>query len=270
MKRLKIKPYNDIVQKVGFFFKSLRLDKHENNKGRKLAISKKDSVALAIFKQENGIETKKSIYKIFNLKSVCSYKTLVVSMNRFASLALLILVCILKINRLNQHPVKHTDSTDIPVCLNKNVRSHKTMRDLASWGYSGKGYYYGLKMHITGDLRRQLLRVLFTSANIHDKEVFLKLNENLMGIFVADAAYISKKLSEEFHVEGKRVLFAKPRKNMGKIMTKFQEMLYGTRMMIEFNFRSLKMFFGLVTSLPRSVNGYLANYTYSLLAYLLA
>jgi hypothetical protein len=31
--------------------------------------------------------------------------------------------------------------------------------------------------------------------------------------------------------------------------------------MIETNFRKLKMFFGLITSLPRSVNGYFGNYT---------
>ena len=50
-------------------------------------------------------------------------------------------------------------------------------------------------------------------------------------------------------------------------MTKFEEALYGTRMRIEYNFRCLKLFYGLVTSLPRSVNGYLAHYVHSLLAY---
>ena len=38
---------------------------------------------------------------------------------------------------------------------------------------------------------------------------------------------------------------------------------------IELNFRNLKMFFGLVTSLPRSVGGYLGNYISSILAYVL-
>jgi hypothetical protein len=33
--------------------------------------------------------------------------------------------------------------------------------------------------------------------------------------------------------------------------------------------RNLKMFFGLVTSLPRSANGYFANYIYSILAYVM-
>ena len=266
--KTRIQLYDNLKQVVKFFYKQLRLDKFENNKGRKLAISITNSISLAIFKQSNNIATKKSIYEIFKPK--CSYKTLVVNMNRFAHLALLVLVTILKINRRNSYVVKHTDSTDIPVCSNRKAKYHKTMKDLARWGYTGKGSFFGLKMHITTDLRRKLLAVRFTSGNVHDKEVFLKLNKDLLGLFVADAGYISKKLQRDFYIEGKRLLLAKPRKNMGKIMTKFQEFLYGTRMLIELNFRNLKMFYGLVTSLPRSVGGYLANYIYALLAYQIA
>jgi len=57
---------------------------------------------------------------------------------------------------------------------------------------------------------------------------------------------------------------------MKKIMTKFEEWLYKTRFKIEYNFRDLKLFKGLITSLPRSADGYLANYIYSLLAYQIA
>ncbi len=39
---------------------------------------------------------------------------------------------------------------------------------------------------------------------------------------------------------------------------------------IEFDFRDLKLFHGLVTSLPRSVNGYLANYIFALLSFVVA
>ena len=91
-----------------------------------------------------------------------------------------------------------------------------------------------------------------------------------MGVFVADAGYISKDLERDFFIENKRILFAKPRANMKKLATEFQTRLYNTRMQIEINFRNLKMFYGLETSLPRSVDGYLANYIYSLLAYVLA
>lgn len=260
-----IQSYNDIIQKTKFFYKQLNLSKYENKEGRPLSLTIIETISLAVFKQLNGIPTKKAIFNIF--KPDCVYKTLVVNINRFATLALLILSSILKLNQRSSHLVKHTDSTDIPVCSNKNGKHHKTMKGLADWGYSGKGLFYGLKMHITTDLERKMLAIKFTSGNVHDKEVFMKLNKDLLGLFVADAAYISKKLSSDFHLEGQRILFSKPRKNMKKIMTGFQHFLYRTRMLIELNFKNLKQFYGLITSLPRSINGYLSNYIYSLLAY---
>ena len=95
------------------------------------------------------------------------------------------------------------------------------------------------------------------------------MNADLRGIFVADAGYISKDLEKEFYIENKRILFAKPKANMEKLITDWQNALYETRMLIEINFRNLKMFHNLITSLPRSIDGYLGNYVYSLLAYVL-
>lgn len=138
-----IKLYDDIVTKVTFFSKQLKLKLHKST-GRPLAISGEETIALALFKQNTGIPTKKTIWKIFQPKE--SYKTLCVQMNRFALYALIILKMILKWNQKNAHVIKHTDSTDVPVCLNKNAGNHQTMKDFASWGHSGKGFYYGLKM----------------------------------------------------------------------------------------------------------------------------
>jgi hypothetical protein len=254
--------FNDIVTKVQFLFKHLKLIIAKST-GRTLAIKPEVIIALSLFKQAQGIVTKKSVWEIFNLK--CSYKTLVVSMNRYAEHSIVILQALMKMNQKHAHIVKHTDSTDIPVCLNKNAKQHKTMKGLASFGHSGKGFYYGLKMSITTDLRRNLLAVRFTTAKI----TFKNMNKDIMGIFVADAGYISKDLEHEFFIENKRILFAKPRANMKKLITAFQYHLYNTRMLIELNFRNLKMFHNLITSLPRSVNGYLSNYVHSLLAYVL-
>lgn len=266
-----IQLYDNLKQVVKFFYKQLRLGKFEKNKGRKLALQITEAISLALFKQSNNIAAKKPIFNIFNLRLKCSYKTLVVNLNRFAEIALLILTSILKLNQRNSHLIKHTDSTDIPVCLDKNVKNHKTMKGLASWGYSGKGLFYGLKLHIAAGLKRKLLAVRFTSGNVHGKQVFLELNKNLLGLFTAGAAYVSKQLASDFRLgeDGtiKRILFAKPRKNMRKIMTRFQEFLYGTRMLVELNFRNLKVFYGLATSLPRSALGYFANYICSLPAY---
>jgi len=257
--------YNKILKVVSFFSKQLNFGRFIKKTGRKLALTIEQIIALALFKQKNNIATKKALYEI--LKPDCSYKTMVVNLIRFANLGTIILFLLMKINREKQHAVKHIDSTDIPVCLFKNANSHKTMKGLADFGNHGQGTYFGLKIHLIADLKRQILSVKFTSAKVDDRKMVIPLSEELSGIFIADAGYVSKKLSEEFYREHKRILLVQPRKNMKQIMTKFQEYLYKTRVLIEFNFRSLKMFYGLVTSLPRSVSGYLANYVWALLAY---
>jgi len=260
--------FEKIKQKVELISKQLRFSKFLSKVGRKLALSIEDSISYALFKQKQGIETKKSIFEIF--KPDCAYKTLVVNMNRWVKLAVVVLTLILKANRKHAHLVKHTDTTDLPVCLMKNVDHHKTMKGLATLSKNSKGWYYGLKLHLTSDLAKEVLAVRLTTANVDDRKGFMPLNKELEGIFVADSGYVSEKLQRQFYQEGRRILFTKPYKTMKKLATAFELWLYGTRMLVEINFRNLKMFFGLVTSLPRSVDGYLANYIYSLLAYLIA
>jgi transposase len=258
--------YNEIMKVVRLFSQQLKIDKLTNKIGRKLALPIIQVLALALFKQASGIATKKSLFTIFNLQKICSYKTLVTSINRWAILALRLLFIIMRMNRKNQHIIKHIDSTDIPVCLFKNANKHKVMKMFARFDRSAKGTYFGLKMHLIADFARQILAVRFTAADVDDRDVVISLAKNLNGVFIADAGYVSEKLRKKFYRARKRILLVKARKNMRKMITGFQKKLYDTRMLIELNFRSLKMFYGLITSLPKSVDEYLANYIYSLLA----
>lgn len=262
--------FDKIKQKVSFFGKQLNFDKYKKITGRKLAIPLENILTLALYKQKQNIATKIAIFNDFKNQLKCSYKTLVVNLNRWYFLALIILVLLLKTNRSNAHPIKHIDATDLPVCLFKNAHSHKTMKDLAEYSKSSKGVFYGLKMHIISDFKRKLLAVKFTGGSVDERSVVIEMTGDMTGIFIADAGYVSSKLQKEFYQENKRILLAKPRVNMKKIMTEFQDKLYQTRMLVEINFRILKMFYGLTTSLPHSIDGYFANYTYALLAYQIA
>jgi hypothetical protein len=258
--------FNNLRQKVVLFSKALSLNRYVRTTGRKLALSLTDILTLGLFKQTAQITTKKKLWTL--MEPACSYKTLVVNLNRFAPLALRILALILKHNRSSCHVVKHIDSTDIPVCTNRKASHHKTMRFLAQWGKTGKGWFYGLKLHLIADLEGRLLSMKFTPGNADDRSVVLDLASDLDGIFVGDAGYVSESLGRQFSSASTRVLLTKTRSNMKKLATMLDVWLYSTRMRIELNFRNLKCFFGLISSLPRSVSGYLANYTYSILAYL--
>lgn len=246
-----------------------RLVNETSTIGRPKKISTIDAMALSLYQHQSTRSTKKSVYEDFKDVLKCSYKTLVVSMNASALLCLRLIYLILRLNRKNQHLVKYTDSTDIPVCLKKNADEHKTMAGFASLGHSSKGWFYGLRMTLTRDAQGRMLGVKFTSANANDRDTFRAVNKDIFGIIVADAGYVSKQLEDDMNIENERWLCIRPYKTMKKLMTYWQEQLYKGRFQIEFDFRSLKMFHGLVTSLPRSVNGYLANYIHALTSFVL-
>lgn len=237
--------------------------------GRPRKIPNLDALTLSLYQHQSTRATKKSVYDDFKGGLKCSYKTLVVSMNRSARLCLRLIYILMRLNKKYQHLVKYTDATDIPVCLKKNMDSHRTMAGYASLGRSSKGWFYGLKMTLTRDKNGRILAVKFTSANKNDRDIFRDINKDIFGIIVADAGYVSKELENDMNIEYKRWVLIRPYKTMKKLMTKWQEKLYQGRFQIEFDFRSLKMFFGLVTSLPRSINGYLANYIHALTAFVL-
>ena len=238
--------------------------------GRPRKISRIDALTLAVYQHTSTRATKKSVYDDFKTELRCCYKTLVVAMNEAAHLAMKILLLIMRLGKKHQHLVKYTDATDIPVCLKKNADKHKTMANLATLGRSSKGWYFGLKMTITRDADGRLLALRFTSATANDRDIFRKINQDIYGIIVADAGYVSKELERAMNIDGKRWVLIRPYKTMKKLMTPWQEQLYKGRFQVEFDFRNLKLFHGLITSLPRSVNGYLANYIHALTSFVLS
>jgi hypothetical protein len=251
---------------VSLFLPYCNLKEFLKKTGRKLALPIIETLSLSLFWHLQGIVTKKSVYDLLSLKSFCSYKTFVVSVNRFTPIALQIIALILKRNRQFSHVIKFTDATDIPVCLMKNVDHHKTMKDLASLSKSSKGWYYGMKLHLTADFQGKMLALRITSADGSDRQTAKEMNKDLWGVIILDSGYVSKELQNEMNAEGRRLWLVKPYKTMKKLATMLDNLLYDTRMMIEPNFRNLKLFLGLVSSMPRSITGYLANYIYAILA----
>lgn len=262
--------YEQLKQTVTQLCHRFRLANETPASGRPRKINQIDAITLALYQHQSTRTTKKSVYDDFKEELNCSYKTLVVSMNKVAVICLKILYIIMRSNKKQANTVKYTDSTDIPVCLKKNADSHRTMRDYAKIARSTKGWFYGIKMTLTRDAEGRMLGVKFTPANVNDRDIFRKINKDIHGIIVADAGYVSKQLEKDMYIENKRWILIRPYKTMKKLMTKWQEDLYTGRFQIEFDFRNLKMFHGLVTSLPRSVNGYLANYIHALTSFVLA
>lgn len=249
---------------------NLVLTRKLHPQGRTLKIQPEDALTLSVYQHTSTRATKKSVYEDFKSTLSCSYKTLVCAMNRAAKTSMLLLFILMRLGRKHGHVVKYTDATDIPVCLKKNADKHRVMKSLAGFGQSSKGFYYGLKMTMTRDTYGNILGLRFTAPSANDRDIFRQINKDISGIIVADAGYVSKQLEQDMNIEGTRWILIKPYKTMKKIMTAWQDRLYRSRFQIEFDFRNLKLFHGLVTSLPRSVDGYIANYLHALLSFVIA
>lgn len=238
--------------------------------GRPRKIQTIDALSLALYQHQSTRTTKISVYRDLKSTLHCSYKTFVVTLNKVGTLAGRILIYLMRTNISSSHFIKYTDATDIPVCLKKNADKHKTMAGLSGFGHSTKGWYYGLKMTMTRDADGRLLGLMFTLPGMNDRDIFRSINKDLMGILVADAGYVSKALEKDMSIENKRILLIRPYKTMKRLATLWQLAIYKGRFQIEFDFRALKLFHGLVTSMPRSVNGYLVNYLHALLSFVLS
>lgn len=237
--------------------------------GRPKKIPDRQAVTLSLYQHRSTRATKKSVWADFKSQLKCSYKTLVVAMNRVGVITLRLLLILMRLGKKYAHLIKYTDATDLPVCLKKNADNHQTMKGLAGLGKSSKGWFYGLKLTITRDHIGRLLALRITQPGVNDRDIFRSINKDIYGLIIADAGYVSKQLERDMHMEGKRWTMIRPYRSMKKLATLEQLKLYEGRFRIEFDFRNLKLFHGLVTSLPRSVTGYLANYLHALLSFVL-
>lgn len=260
--------YHNLKTIVSRLCQTLKINEREHPKGRKPALATSELITCAVLKQRQNIGSVKSLYEI--LEPPCSYNRLVVNLKQSGRCLARIISALLRLFGRDAHPVKFTDATDIPVCLNKNAKRHRTMRGLAEWSKTGKGWFYGLKLHLSGDLAGKPLALRLTPGNSDDRAIFRKMNEKLRGLFIADAGYVSEDLARDFCIEGERLLLTAVRANMKKLASFLQIALLNLRMRIEIHFRVLKVCYGLVTSLPRSIDGYLTHYLAAIAAHLLA
>jgi len=261
--------YENLKRRVAHVVKVFQIDIAPASTGRPRKITKLEALTLSLYQHTSTRATKKSVWTDFQTQLNCSYKTLVVAMNEAGVIALRILFGLMRLNKERAHFVKYTDATDLPVCLKKNADKHQTMSGLAELGHSSKGWFYGLKMTWVRDHEGRLLNFCISPPGTNDRDLLRQMNADLYGLLIADAGYVSKQLEQDMHIEGKRWLLTKPYKSMKRLATAWQIHLYKGRFKIEFDFRQLKLFFGLLTSLPRSISGYFANYFNAILAFTL-
>jgi len=241
--------------------------------GRPRDLSLAAVATISLIKSSYGIRTLKQLYRLLtdrfstDFKLPC-YKNFVAAMNDYAPSLFLLIQVLLSLRNKEAGVVKLVDSTAIPVCKNMRIPSHKVMKRLATRSKTTTGWFYGLKLHVVSDHQGRMLKIIFSTGNVDDRkalDVFLTMLSNTL--VVADAGYASAKLENKAR-HYNNLLITGVRKNMKRIATKLHILLLNQRIRIEQLFNVLKERYGLITSLPRSENGYLAHYIRVLFGYL--
>ena len=242
--------------------------------GRKPTLSLSEAETISLIRSEYGIRTWKGLYRLLQNRfryefKLPVYKNFVILMNQYAKLILVLINALLQFNLEQVGVIKLIDSTPIPVCKNYRIKRHKTMKRFASRSKTSLGWFYGLKLHALTDIFGNLLGIRFTTGNVNDRVVLDAFLEKLhSSIVIADAGYVSKKLEKKAQ-KHHNILLTCLRKNTKRLASFLDICLLNLRPRIEVLFSILKERLGLVTSLPRSVNGYLAHYIHVIFGYLM-
>jgi Transposase DDE domain len=164
--------------------------------------------------------------------------------------------------------IQLVDSTKLPVCRNHRAKSHKVAAGLAGWGKNWQGFWFGFKLHAAIDLQGRLSSVRFTPADVYDGHVTTRLVRPETKIVVGDGHYGDKIARGKLWREHGVIVVAPPHYKQNKhLMALWQSVLLNLRSKIECTFDYLKEHLPLVSSFPRSMNGYLLHYVRVLLGY---
>lgn len=111
--------------------------------------------------------------------------------------------------------------------------------------------------------------IIFSYANIADCRIAEKLAEAVSGTIFADAGYLQKKDVLK-RMEEKGIKFeAAPRKNMNRLMSRFECYHIKHRSIIESDWGTLKNNFQLEYHKARSIVGMFRHFFYSIVAYMI-
>jgi hypothetical protein len=156
----------------------------------------------------------------------------------------------------------------LEVCKLVRADSHKVAVNIAQFGKNHQGWHYGFKLHASVNTRRQLSAIYFTPANFHDAQAMSYILNSKTKLAVGDGGYTASVMKRFIWRKYGTIVISPPHpKQKKQLMTPWQKKVLRIRPKIECVFDYLKEHLHLVSSFPRSVDGYFVHYLRILLGY---
>jgi hypothetical protein len=168
-------------------------------RGASRCLSDSEIMAILIFFQSSGWRNFKRFYFFISQFFKNEFPKLP-SYNRFIEImrdVTLHLILFSQMNTGKQTGIYYIDSTCLPVCHLKRSRRHKTFDEIAQYGRTSIGWFFGLKLHIVINDKGELIAFKITRGNKNDSTESESILQSLKGMAFGDKGYIGKKLFDE-------------------------------------------------------------------------
>ncbi len=194
-----------------------------------------------------------------------SYNRFIEIMNR----VIFHLILFAQINSGKRTGIYYVDSTCLPVCHLKRSRRHKTFDEIAKYGRTSVGWFFGLKLHLVINNHGELIAFKITNGKQNDAKAGESIMEKLQGLMFGDKGYIGKELFSRLFEKGLK-LITRGRKNMKeKIFSPFEKQLLDKRGIIETVINHFKHHFQIWHTRHRSVLNAMTHLMAGIAAYVI-
>jgi hypothetical protein len=148
--------------------------------------------------------------------------------------------CFVKKHQGISEGIYFLDSTILTSCHVKRASSHKVFKEVAKWGKTSVGWFFGFKLHLVINHHAEIVAFRLTSGNVNDRVPVPSLLKGKQGRAYADKGYIGKRLFQILMDNG-ILLFTKLQKKMkNKLMPVWDKIMLRKRALIESTINLLK------------------------------
>lgn len=243
-----------------------------NRRGPACCLSNSEIMMILILFQSSRWRDFKNYYNHFlstyyksAFPNLPSYNRFIEIMNR----VILHLILFSQINSGKRTGIYYIDSTCLPVCHLKRSRRHKTFDEIAEYGRTSVGWFFGLKLHLVINDQGELIAFKITSGKQNDAKAGESIMEKLQGLMFGDKGYIGKELFSRLLSQGLK-LITRGRKNMKeKTFSPFEKQLLDKRGIIETVINHFKHHYHIWHTRHRSVLNAMTHLVAGIAAYVI-
>ena len=204
-------------------------------RGRKAGLSTSEIMTILVMFHQIRFRDFKTYYAFVarywanEFPGLPGYTRFISIMNR----AILPLIIFIQLRSGKRTGIYYIDSSGLPVCHIKRSKRHKVFDNVAQYGKTSVGWFFGLKLHIVVNDKGELIAFKITQGNQHDAKEAVPLLSKLDGLAFGDKGYLGKKIADELLAKGVKLITRK-RRNMKKdILTDYEQQLLNQRGIIE-------------------------------------